>query len=393
MNLQFTADEEAFREQVRSWIKANLPEEWKVNNVKNDRDARDHIDQEWDRLLFKQGWAMISWPKKYGGMDATLAQQLIFYEEMAKADAPKGLWQGKGLVGPTILTHGTEEQRERFIPPILRGDVVWCQGWSEPNAGSDLPNLRTKGVIDGDYLVITGQKIWSTWAHIADWCFALVRTSNTQPGHKGLTYVLIDMKTPGVTVRPIRQITKDRDYGEIFFDEARIPLSNVVGGIDKGWYAAMTTLADERTSAYFDLPIRHLRILEQLVDLARHTVRNRKPVIQDPIIRQKLAQCRIEIESFRYAVLRTVSAKIRGQEPGAESWILKVYWTEIMQRLSSVALDIEGPYSQIMKGSERAISNGHWPYYYLWMRCETIAGGTSDINRNTLAERILEMPR
>lgn len=393
MNLQFSAEEEAFRERVRSWIMANLPENWRVTNPRNDRDTRDRIDQEWDRLLFKQGWAMISWPKKYGGMDASLAEQLIFFEEMARADAPKGLWQGKGLVGPTILAYGTEEQKARFIPPILRGDVVWCQGWSEPNAGSDLPNLKTKAVVDGDHLVISGQKIWSTWAHIANWCYALVRTSNTQPGYKGLTYVLIDMKTHGITVRPIKQITKDRDFGEIFFDDARIPMTNVVGEIDKGWYAAMTTLADERTSAYFDLPLRHLRILDQVVDLARKTLRNGKPASEDPLIRQKLVQCRIEIDSFRYAVLRTISSKMRGEEPGAESWILKVYWTEIMQRLSSLALDIEGPYSQILKGSAWAIDYGQWPYYFLWMKSETIAGGTSDINRNTLAERILGMPR
>lgn len=393
MNLQFTAAEEAFRDAVRTWVRANLPEDWKVSNARNDRDTRDRIDQQWDRLLFKQGWAMISWPRTYGGMDATLAQQLIFYEEMAAADAPKGLWQGKGLVGPTILKHGTQEQKERFIPPILRGDVIWCQGWSEPNAGSDLPNLKTRAVLEGDHLVINGQKIWSTWAHIADWCFVLVRTAATHPGHKGLTYVLVDMKSVGVTVRPIRQITKDRDYGEIFFDNVRVPLSNVIGEINQGWYVAMTTLADERTSAYFDLPIRHLRILERLAELARVTRHNGKPVAQDPLIRQKLAQCRIEINNFRYAVLRTISSKMRNEEPGAQSWVLKVYWTEVMQRLYSVALDIEGPYGQIMKGSSAAIDYGCWPYHYLWMRSETIAGGTSEINRNTLAERVLGMPR
>lgn len=393
MDLTFSAAEEAFRHEVRSWIAENLPESWKVTNPRNDRDARDRIDQEWDRRLFKRGWAMPSWPKKYGGMDASLTEQLIFHEEMARADAPKGLWQGKGLVGPTILKFGTEEQRQRFIPPILQGDIVWCQGWSEPNAGSDLPSLKTRAVVDGDHLVITGQKIWSTWAHIADWCFALVRTSNTEPGYKGLTYVLIDMKTPGVEVRPIRQITKDRDFGEIFFDGARIPMANVISGLDQGWYAAMATLADERTSAYFDLPLRHLRILDQVIALARKTMRNGKPAIDDPLIRQKLAQSRIEIDGFRFAVHRTISSKIRGEEPGAESWILKVYWTEVMQRLSALAVEIEGPYGQLLKGSERAPDFGHWPYYYLWMKSETIAGGTSDINRNTVAERILGMPR
>ena len=393
MHLAFTTEEEAFRTEIRDWVKTALPEDWKATNFSNNRDERDRIDQEWDRRLHARGWAMISWPQAYGGMDASLTRQLIFFEEMARADAPKGLWQGKGLVGPTILTFGTEEQKQRFLPPILRGDVVWCQGWSEPNAGSDLPNLKTKAVIEGDELVITGQKIWSTWAHIADWCFALVRTSNTEPPYKGLTYVLIDMKTPGVTVRPIRQITKDRDFGEIFFDGARIPMANVVGGIDRGWYAAMTTLADERTSAYFDLPLRHRSLLEKIADLARRTMRNGRPVSEDPLIRQKLAQCRIEVDAFRYAVHRTVSTKIRGEEPGAESWILKVYWTEVMQRLSAVALEIEGPDALRLPHSESAADAGYWPYYYLWMKSETIAGGTSDINRNTLAERILGLPR
>lgn len=393
MHLRFTAAEEAFRLEVRAWIEANLPEDWKVTNPRNDRDARDRIDQAWDRRLYQKGWAMPSWPKRYGGMDASLTEQLIFFEEMAAADAPKGLWQGKGLVGPTILAFGTEEQKQRFIPPILRGDVIWCQGWSEPNAGSDLANLRTRAVVDGDDLLITGQKIWSTWAHIADWCFVLVRTANTQPPHKGLTYVLVDMKTSGLTVRPIRQITKDRDFGEIFFDQVRVPMSNVVGGIDKGWHAAMTTLADERTTAYFDLPIRHRRILDQLVALARQTRREGRPMSEDPIVRQKLAQCRIEIDGFRHAVHRTLSARLRGEEPGPESWMLKVYWTEVMQRLSAVAFEILGPDGLSLKGTPGAPDCGHWPYYYLWMRSETIAGGTSDINRNTLAERILGLPR
>jgi alkylation response protein AidB-like acyl-CoA dehydrogenase len=232
-----------------------------------------------------------------------------------------------------------------------------------------LGNLKTRGIIGGDYLVITGQKTWSTWAHIADWCFTLVRTSDTQPGHKGLTYVLVDLKnTPGVTVRPIRQITNDRDFSEIYFDEARVPLRNVIGGIDKGWHATMTTLTNERTLAYFDAPLRHLRILDQVVALARKTNRNGRPAFDDPLIRQKLAQCRI-------------------------SWLLKLYWSEVMQRLSAVALDIEEPYALLMKGSARAADDGHWPYYYLWMKSETIAGGTSEIHRNTLAERILGMPK
>ena len=393
MDLRFSDAEEAFRLEVRDWVTRTLPEKWKVTNFLNDRDERDRIDQAWDKVLYDKGWAMPSWPKAYGGMDASLAEQLIFFEEMARADAPKGLWQGKGLVGPTVLAFGTEEQKQRFIPPILKADVVWCQGWSEPSAGSDLGNLKTRAIIDGDHLVLNGQKIWSTWAHIADWCFALVRTADTQPGHRGLTYVLIDMKTPGVTVRPIRQITQDRDFGEIYFDDARIPMANVIGGVDRGWHAAMTTLADERTTAYFDLPVRHQRILAQVVALARKTPRNGKTAFDDPLVRQKLAQCRIEIDAFRHAVHRTVSAKMRGEEPGAESWMLKVYWTEVMQRVSAVAVELQGQNGLLKKKSASAADHGHWPYYYLWMRSETIAGGTSDINRNTLAERILGMPR
>lgn len=393
MDLTFTEENERFRERVRSWVKKAVPEEWKTTNTRHSREDRDRINQAWDRLLYKEGWAGIAWPKKYGGLEATLIEQLIFFEEMAEADAPSGLLHGKNLVGPTLFECGTEEQRKKHLPPILSGEIVWCQGFSEPNAGSDLASLQTKAVIDGDHLVINGQKIWSTWAYLADWCFSMVRTENTVPKHRGITYVLIDLKTPGVIVKPIKQITTDAEFCEIFYEDVRVPMENVVGEINRGWYVSMTTLNNERSTAYLDSPIRFRRQLEQLADLARSIKRKRRPLSEDPIIRQKLAQCRIEVESFKYLVYRTISARVRGEKVGPEASMLKLYWSEMMQRVSELAMEIEGPYSQVVKGSMRAMTGGFWPYLYLSTRSATIAGGTSEIQRNILGDRVLEMPR
>ena len=393
MDLTFTEENEKFRERVISWVEKALPEEWKTTNTEHSREDQDRINHEWDKLLYKDGWAGIAWPKEYGGLEATLLEQLIFFEEMAYADAPSGLMHGKNLVGPTLFECGTEEQRKQHLPPILRGEIVWCQGFSEPNAGSDLAGLQTKAVIDGDSLVINGQKVWSTWAYLADWCFVMVRTEQTVPKHRGITYVLVDLKTPGVTVRPIKQITKDAEFCEIFFEDARVPLENVVGEINRGWYVSMTTLNNERSTAYLDSPIRFRRQLERLADLARNTRRRGRPLSEDPIIRQKLARCRIEVDSFKYLIYKTISARVRGEKVGPEASVLKLYFSEMMQRLSELAMEIEGPYSQVMHGSMRAMAEGLWPYLYLSTRSGTIAGGTSEIQRNILGDRVLEMPR
>ncbi len=392
MDLTFTPEDQEFRERVREWVQKNLPEEWK-DSIPRTQEEREIINRQWDKKLYEGGWAAIAWPKEYGGMGATLIQQLIFNEEMAMADAPEGLMHGKGMLGPTLFKFGTEEQKKKHLPPILRGDVVWCQGFSEPNAGSDLAALQTRAVIDGDHLVINGQKVWSTWGYLADWCFALVRTENTVPKHRGITYVMIDLKTPGVTVRPLDQITGVHDFCEIFFEDVRVPLENVVGEINRGWYVAMTTLTHERSTAYLGHPIRFRNQLERLADLARNTKRNGRPMSEDPVIRQKLARSFIEVESFKHIVYRTISSRVRGEEPGAEASMAKLYYSEMLQRMTELAMEIEGPYSQLVRNSKWALVEGDWQYQFLYARAATIAAGTSEVQRNILAEHILGLPR
>ncbi|MHB1421218.1 MAG: acyl-CoA dehydrogenase family protein [Bacillota bacterium] len=393
MDLTFTPENEKFREQVKAWVKDNLPEEWKTTNNALDQESRDRINQKWDKKLYEGGWAGISWPVEYGGMGATMVENLIFYEEMAKADAPSGLMHGKGLVGPTLFAAGSEEQKKKHLPPILRGDVIWCQGFSEPNAGSDLASLQSKAVIDGDHLILNGQKVWSTWAYLADWIFTMVRTANTTPKHRGITYVLVDLRTPGVTVRPLKQIHKEAEFCEIFYEDVRVPIENVVGEINKGWYVAMHTLNNERSTAYLSTPIRYKRQLDRLADLARQTKRNGRPLSEDSAIRQKLAQAYIEVESFRFIVYRAISTRLQGEGVGPEAAILKYYMSEMEQKMNELAMSIEGPYSQLLWGSARAIEEGYWPHVYLGNRASTIAGGTSEIQRNIIGDRVLGMPR
>jgi alkylation response protein AidB-like acyl-CoA dehydrogenase len=393
MDLTFTPENEEFREKVKAWVKEAVPEEWKTTNNLLNAEERDRINQEWDKKLWEGGWAGIAWPKEYGGLGATMVELLIFYEEMAKADAPTGLFHGKSLVAPTLFEYGTEAQKQKHLPPILRGDVVWCQGFSEPNAGSDLAGLQTRAVIEGDHLIINGQKIWNTWAYLADWAFVMVRTENTTPKHRGITYVLVDLKTPGVTVRPIKQIHKEAEFCEIFFEDVQVPMEEVVGEINRGWYVSMTTLNNERSTGYLESPIRFRRQLEKLADLARNTKRNGRPLSEDPVIRQKLAKSYMEIEAFRYTVYRTISTRIRGESVGPEASTLKICFSEMNQRVSELALQIAGPYSQLLQGSRWAVDDGLWPHFFLGQRSSTIAGGTSEIQRNILGDRVLEMPR
>ncbi|MHB1128231.1 MAG: acyl-CoA dehydrogenase family protein [Bacillota bacterium] len=392
MDITFSPENELFRQEVRAWVKANLPDDWRVS-VPHTQEERDDINQDWDKKLYQGGWAGLSWPKEYGGKGATIIEQLIFMEEMAKAEAPGGFMHGKALMAPTVMKFGTEEQKKKFLPDTLTGDVIWCQGFSEPNAGSDLANVQCKGVIDGTDLVINGQKVWATYAHRAHWCFCLVRTENTTPKHKGISFVLIDMKTPGITVRPLVQINKEHEFSELFLEDVRVPLENVVGGLNNGWYAAMTTLNHERGSSYFGSTIVMRVQLERLAQLAKTTTRNGRPAIEDDTIRQKLAQAYIDVDVFRCSVMRTVTSLIKGVEPGPESYMSKLWWSELRRRMLELAMEIEGPYSQLLSDSKWTVAGGEWPEDFLRNRAETIYAGTSEIQRNIISERVLGMPR
>ena len=301
MDLGLTASEQKFRDELRSWLKANLPEK-SGKAVKNAASAHEYHAylKAWQRKLYDGNYAGINWPKEFGGRGASFIEQAIFQEELALADAPERMGTiGQGLVGPTIIAVGTDAQKKRFLPGILSGDEVWCQGFSEPNAGSDLASLETKGVLDGDHFVVNGQKIWTSYAHIADWCLLVVRTDPAVPKHKGMTSLLVDMKSPGITVRPLKMMSGDSGFNEMFFSNVRVPVANVLGKVNDGWNVAITALSNERANLGTGLYVVFKRNLEAILEHARKLKRNGKPVIEDPVMRQRLAQAYVDLEVFR----------------------------------------------------------------------------------------------
>jgi alkylation response protein AidB-like acyl-CoA dehydrogenase len=322
-----------------------------------------------------------------------LIQQAIYAQETARARAPQpanGL--GISIVGPTLIHHGTEEQKKRYIPKILNADEIWCQGFSEPNSGSDLASLQTKAVLDGDAFVVNGQKIWTSLGQYADWCILLVRTDSDAPKHRGITFLLVDMHTPGITVRPLKQITGHAEFNETFFDNVRVPRENVVGEINEGWRIAMTTLTYERGISTLSTQVRMQQNLEAMCDYARKTRRNGHTVSEDPIYRQQLAEAHIRVEIMLLNLYRGITAQLRGQPPGPESSLAKLYWSELDKWMQELGMSLQGPYSQLDWDSDYAVP-GDWQYNFLRSRAGTIYSGTSEIQRNIIGERVLGLPK
>jgi alkylation response protein AidB-like acyl-CoA dehydrogenase len=385
MDLSLTPTEQAFRDEFRGWLKANVPEPWTAGP------GPEFIGylRAWQRKLFEGGWAGIAWPKPYGGRGATLIEQAIFQEELALADAPHLIGTiGLSLVGPTIIAMGSEEQKGRYLAPILSGDEIWCQGFSEPNAGSDLASLGTKAVRDGDAFVVNGQKIWTSFAHMADYCLLLVRTDFDVAKHKGITCLLVDMKTPGISVRPLRMMSGDSGFNEVFFSDVRVPVAQVLGEINNGWTTAITALMNERANLGTGIQVIFKRNLNALIARARTIDRNGRPASEDPIVRQKLAQAYLELEILRLNTNRALTSMIKSRVPGPEGSIQKIYWSEMNQRMQQTAQEILGPYGQLLE-----FDNGMWQYAYLRSRGNTIEAGTSEIQRNIVAERVLGLPK
>lgn len=382
MDLNLTPTETSFRDEFRAWLRANLPEKWVGATTGEGRDAYTEYLRKWQRTLFEGGWAGISWPKRFGGRGATLMEQSVFQEELALADAPHLLGTiGLSLVGPTIIAMGTEEQKGRYLPKILSGEEIWCQGFSEPNAGSDLAALGTKARIDGDAFVVNGQKIWTSFAQIADWCLLLVRTDSEAPKHKGITCVLADMHAPGVSVRPLRMMSGDSGFNEVFFSDVRIPMTSILGKMNEGWSTAIAALMNERANLGTGVQVLFRRNLNALIARA-------KPMSSDPIVRQKLAQAYLELEILRLNTNRALTSLSKTGVPGAEGSTLKLYWSEMNQRTQQTAQEILGPHGQLSE-----VDNGMWQYGYLRSRGNTIEAGTSEIQRNIIAERVLGLPK
>jgi alkylation response protein AidB-like acyl-CoA dehydrogenase len=376
MDLTLSPQEEAFRDELREWLGANHPGEEPEGD-----DAGFEFRKAWQRKLADAGWAGISWPKEYGGRGATLIEQAIFNEEIVRAKAPQ-VANVLGLVmgGPVVIAHGTEEQKQRYLKPILTAEEIWCQGFSEPESGSDLASLKTKAVKDNGDWVVTGQKVWTTFAHEAKWCMLVARTDFDAPKHKGLTYFLMDMEQDAVQVRPLRQITGESEFNELFIEEARIPDENVVGGVGNGWMVALTTLMHERAGLAFGLQVQLKIALGQLMDLARS-----EGLDQDPIVRQRIAQLYIESEAIRLNASRGLTQIMKTGIPGPEGSLTKWMWSDTNQALTELAMDIRGPEAPIM--------NSDWTYRFLRARANSIEGGTTEILKNIVAERVLGLPR
>ncbi len=393
MDLNLSPEEIKFRDELRAWLTANVPKDWDERREES-MELRFEYLKRWQRKLYEGGWAGISWPKEYGGRGASLMEQVIFWQEMALASAPPlANVLGLGIIGPTIIAYGSEAQKKRHLAKILSAEEIWCQGFSEPDAGSDLANVRCEAKLDGDHYVVNGQKVWNSYGWAAHWCELVVRTDPDVPKHKGLTVLLVDMKSPGVDVRPLRQMTGETEFNEIFFHDVRVPATNVVGKVNEGWGVAMGTLMHERGTFGAGLQITYRRNMERLIDLAKTLERNGKPAAEDPIIRQKLAQCYAEIEIMRCNQMRAFSRISATGVPGPEGSIQKIFWSELNQRFQQIAQELLGPYGQLEAGDNHAIDNGMWAYGYLRSRGNTIEAGTSEIQRNIIGHFVLGLPK
>jgi alkylation response protein AidB-like acyl-CoA dehydrogenase len=390
MDLTLSPSEEEFRDEVRTWIKENNPgpePEAGLDEVMAFR-------REWQLKLHAAGWAGISWPREYGGRGATLIEQAIFVGEAAAQEAPSPAnVLGLAMGGPVVIAHGTDEQKQRYLEPILTGEEIWCQGFSEPESGSDLASLKTRAVKDGDEWVVTGQKVWTTFAQYAKWCMLVARTDPDAPKHQGLTYFLMDMEQEGVEAKPLVQITGEGEFNEVFMEEARIPEANVVGEVGNGWSVAITTLMNERAGLAFGAIAQIQNALGRLAKLANEVRVNGGSAADDSYYRQRIAQLHIEAETMRLNAYRGLTKTMQSGIPGPEGSLGKWQWADINQGLTELALEIEGAYAPLARGSKHAIDNGAWQYGFLRSRANSIEGGTTDILKNIIAERVLGLPR
>lgn len=388
LDLRFSKADEAFRKEVSAWMAANLtgPFETLVGRGgAGDESALIEERRQWERHMARAGWTCVGWPVEHGGRGLSLMQQVIFFEEYARAGGPGRLGHiGEGLAGPTIIAFGSEEQKARFLPPIVAAEHVWCQGYSEPNAGSDLANVQTKAELRDGQWVITGQKVWTSWAEWADWCFLICRTEPGSERHHGLSYLLAPMRQPGIEVRPIVQMTGDSEFSEVFYDGATTAADNIVGQPGEGWKVAMGTLAFERGASTLGQQLAFQNELDLIFDEARKNGKSR-----DPVMRQRLADAWIGLRIMRYNTLRMLTSQ--DAELGREALIFKLYWATWHRELGKLAMDVLGPAGEISEGEPYRLSR--LQRMYLFTRADTIYAGTNEIQRNIIAERGLGLPR
>ncbi|HVW89291.1 MAG TPA: acyl-CoA dehydrogenase family protein [Gaiellaceae bacterium] len=368
MNLADTPEEAAFRAELREWLASNRAED----------ESSDPYRRRWSRRLHEAGYAGLTWPKEYGGTGASYSFQAILYEEMAAAQAPPHIGVvGLGMAGPTIIAHGSEEQKARYLQPLLAAEEIWCQGFSEPEAGSDLAAVRTRAERRGDAYVVNGQKVWSSYAHISDFCILVTQSDPEAPRYRNLTYLIVDMHAPGVEVRPLRQITGEPEFNEIFFDDVEVPVENRLGDEGDGWNVAMTTLLHERGTLGFALTATLDAGVKRLLEIARDT--------DDASLRERVAREWIELQALRYTNYRSLGTYQRTGIPGPEGSGVKLRWSEANQRMTKLAREV--------RGVEGILDDGWWNHQQLRSRGNTIEAGTSEVLRNIIAERVLGLPR
>lgn len=388
MDLSFSPEDQRMREEARTWLQENRPAEERPLFGPDMRD----FDLAWQRKLYEGGWSGVNWPAAYGGRECSITESLIWFEEYARAGLPPmdSRFVGESHAGPTLIARAGEDQKAYHLPKILSGEVIWCQGFSEPDAGSDLAALRTRAEVDGDDLVVTGQKIWTSYADVADWQELLVRTNKDAPKHKGITWVICDMHSPGVEVRPIRTIDGHAEFAEVFYDEVRIPLANVVGDIDDGWKVAMSTLSFERGTAFTVHQVQLATTVERLIQIARDRKgADGRPLIADEELARDLARARADSASLQAMTYMGISRNAKTNQPGPEGSMLKLHWSELAKKVSRIALGMIGTAAL----SRSDLADGGWVYDYLFSFSHSIGGGTSEIQRNILAERVLGLPR
>jgi alkylation response protein AidB-like acyl-CoA dehydrogenase len=393
MDLKYSAEDKAFRLRVRTWFAEHPPGQL------------DSLEQRkaWQRALYDAGLVGMGWPREYGGQDARPMEQAIVAEEMARGDVPGAINSlGLGIVGPTLIAHGTEAQKQQHIRSILTAENIWCQLYSEPDSGSDLASLKTRAVRDGDHWVVNGQKVWTSLGPIADYGVLLARTDPDVPKHQGISYFILDMHAPGVEVRPLKQITGSSEFAEVFFSNVKVPADNIIGLEGQGWELAQTTLGFERGGSILARVTRHQANMQRLLDACSHLDREGEPALNGAVVRQKLGRMVVEVEVLRYAGLRILSKLEQGKRPGSESSVDKLYYSEMDKRHQELVLEVLGPYGQLEQGvpSELALNSttargdsSTWAWNFLWSRAGTIYAGSSEIQKNIIGERVLKLPR
>ena len=392
MDFQDTPDQAAWREEVRTFIENERPREYDPDKGMQGGEERAPREapwfKRWQGKLSERGWIAPAWPKEYGGASLGVMEQFIMNEEFAEARVPpSSIGNGVSMLGPTIIAHGTEAQQEEHLGRMLRGEVIWCQGYSEPGSGSDLASLQTRAIRDGDDYVINGQKIWTSGAHYSDWIFMLARTDPDAPKHRGISYFLLDMKTPGITVRPLVNMASLHNFNEVFFEDVRVPAENIVGEVNRGWYVGATTLDFERSS--IGSAVAHRQTLERYLDYWRE---NSDGVSNPESVREALAERWIEAATAKMLSYRVVGMQAAGEIPNAEASIAKMFSTELSQRIAGTAIKMLGT-AGILNGGEKAPFEGRLGAAYIASVSATIAGGTSEIQRNIIATRGLGLPR